>query len=121
MIARCPNCSATISNRSIRCPDCHGPLRQPGRDASRVVFLWSFAAFNALMIAWLSFYLLTGRLTVRIPRIEGDMAGAPLGGGAGLGFLLLLWFLGILILGICAAFNRAHRSGHETVQRRMIR
>lgn len=77
------------------------------------VFAWSFAAFNALMFAWIAFYMMTGRTTLRTPEIEGDTAGTPVGGEMGLGFIMMLWVLGLLILGLCAMFNFAHRSPHH--------
>ncbi len=122
MLARCPNCGATVSNRSDYCPQCHGRLRAPRRDTANTVFGWTFAAFNALMIVWIGFYLLTGRTTLRTAEIEGDMAGTPVAGGMGIGFLLLLWVLGLLILGLCAMFNFAHRPVEDDdPQRRLTR
>lgn len=112
MIARCPNCNTTISTRSTHCPECRGRLRLPGHDMARAVFAMTFVAFNGLMLAWVGFYMTTGRISLRTADIEatGDMAGAPVAGGAGLGFLLILWLAGLLVLGLCAAFNLAHRS-----------
>lgn len=121
MLTQCPNCGATVSTRSVHCPDCHGRLLAPRKDAANIVFAWSFVAFNALMAAWIGFYMLTGRTTLRTANIEGDMAGTPVSGGMGVGFLLLLWVLGLLILGLCAMFSIAHRSGQEHPERRPIR
>lgn len=113
MLARCPNCGATVSSRSIYCPQCHGRLQGPRKDAASLVFAWAFVAFNALMVAWISFYLITGRTTLRTVGIEGQAAGTPVPGELGVGFLLLLWVLGLLILGLCAMFNFAHRATDE--------
>ena len=122
MLAKCPNCSATISARSTQCPQCHGQLRLPSRRASNAVFAWTFAAFNGLMLAWLAFYFATGRTTVEAVRIEqGAMTGAPMGGQLGVGFLMLLWFLGLLILGMCALFNLVHQSARRETPGRHAR
>lgn len=111
MLAQCPNCRATISTRSIRCPECHGPLRNVEHQAAAKVFWWTFAAFNLLMALWVAFYLLTGRVTLHRPadiQQAGDAAGTPVAGNLGLGFLFMLWMAGVLILGLCAAFSLAH-------------
>lgn len=116
MLARCPNCGATVSTRSTHCPQCHGRLRRPRKDAANLVFAWTFVAFNALMIVWITFYMITGRTTLRTAQIEGEAAATPIPGEMGVGFLLLLWMLGLLILGLCAMFNIAHRSTDEKRQ-----
>lgn len=123
MLAQCPNCHTKISSRSIQCPECHGPLKQKGRDASRIVFVWTFVLFNVLMLLWLAFYLTTGRLTFYAPRIDefGGAAVAPVAGGMGIGFLCLLWLIGLLILGICAAFNFAHQASKQPARKRAVR
>lgn len=121
MLARCPNCRAMVSTRSARCSQCHGRLRRPGADTAGRVFAWTFAAFNALMLAWIAFYMMTGRTTLRTPSIEGDAAGTPVGGEMGIGFLLMLWALGVLILGLCAMFNFAHRATHHHHSDRALR
>ena len=117
MLAQCPNCGATVSTRSAQCPQCHGRLRPPDRDAGGRVFGWAFAAFNGLMLAWIAFYIMTGRTTLRTVDIEGDLAGTPVGGGLGIGFLLVLWGLGLVVLGLCALFNFSHRATHNRSHR----
>ena len=119
MIAQCPNCHAKVSTRSINCPECHGPLRQPGRESTASVFKWTFVVFNVLMGLWIAFYLTTGRLTIRKADIEpvGDAVGTPIGGSLGLGFLVSLWLVGGIILGLCAAFSLVHSPGKGTLGR----
>lgn len=114
MLTRCPNCGATVSTRSDECPQCHGRLHAPRKDVANRVFAWTFAAFNALMMVWIGFYMLTGRATLR----PTQMAGMSAPGELGIGFLLLLWMLGLLILGLCAMFNFAHRSAADHAEHR---
>lgn len=98
----------TISSDSFACPACHAPLRRAPRDVTRPVFVWAFAAFNILMAGWLVYYLVTGKSGLLAPRIlsaslrGGDAAGTPLGGGFGLGYLIMLWIWGTLVLGLFA-------------------
>ena len=68
------------------------------------------------MIVWITFYMITGRTTLRTAQIEGEAAATPIPGEMGVGFLLLLWMLGLLILGLCAMFNIAHRSTDQKHQ-----
>ncbi|WP_196258252.1 hypothetical protein [Pelagibacterium limicola] len=108
MTSECPNCRAVISGQSTICPGCHAPLFQPSHDPARPVFVWAFAVFNVLMAGWVVFYLLTGRTSVMAPRIlnasfgGGDAAGVPVGGNFGLGYLVVLWIWGTVVLGLFA-------------------
>lgn len=113
MFVECPNCRTRVSTRAVTCPECHGPLRAPPRDLAAPVFRWSFIVFNVVMICWTLFYAATGRTTLRPPEIVVDagedalaVTGTPIAGGMGVGFLLVLWGLGFVILGLCAAFAR---------------
>lgn len=122
MFVECPNCHARVSTRALFCPDCHGRLRPPPRDLAAPVFRWSFIIFNVLMVCWTAFYAVTGRTTLKAPEIPTDSgldpaaaAGTPIAGEMGLGFLVMLWALGFIVLGICAAFTRFKRpDGSET-------
>lgn len=108
MLAECPNCRSKISPQSTVCPGCHAPLRQPPRDVARPVLVWAFVAFNTLMIGWLAFYLVAGKTDLLAPRIlsaalgGGDAAGTPVGGGFGVGYLIMLWIWGTIVLGLFA-------------------
>lgn len=117
----------TISSDSIACPACHGPLRRKQKDMARPVFVWAFIAFNALMIAWLIFYLVTGKTGLLSPRIlsaslrGGDAAGTPVGGNFGLGYLITLWIWGTVVLGLFAlptfANMKKRQSGSQQTNR----
>lgn len=110
MLRECPNCHAKVSTRSVTCPECHGPLRPPAADSAALVFKWAFVTFNLLMAVWVSFYLITGRITLSRPEpaSAADAVGTPVVGGMGLGFLMTLWIAGAGILGLVAVFGLAH-------------
>lgn len=118
MFIECPNCRGSVSTRSTRCPRCNGPMRAAPRDLTAPVFRWSFILFNALMVVWTGFYLVTGRTSIRPPAINDTdglvAAGSPLPGEMGLGFLLVLWALGFIVLGLCAIFNMSRGSEELT-------
>ncbi len=121
MLTNCPNCDAVVTTRTVECPGCRGPLRQRPVDASRAVLLWCFLAFNVFMAGWTAFYSVTGRVTLRAPSVhepELAVAGLPLGGNLGLGFIIGLWLLGLLLLGICASFSHFHGTGRAAASLR---
>ena len=116
VFVECPNCHARVSTRAIFCPECHGRLRQPPRDLAAPVFRWSFVIFNIVMVCWTAFYAVTGRTSLRDSAIAADpgpdpaaATGTPVPGEMGLGFLVMLWALGFLVLGVCAAFTHFKR------------
>lgn len=85
---------------------------------ARPIFLWAFIAFNVLMIGWLAFYLLTGKMGLLAPRVGtspggGDAAGTPVGGGFGVGYLVTLWIWGTIVLGLFAIPSFRRMKKHD--------
>lgn len=64
------------------------------------VIKWSFIGYNLLMLLWLlSYWVGLGDL-INTSQDEYSQAGAAIGGMLGTGMVLMLWVLGVIILGI---------------------
>ena len=117
MLAECPNCHSKISTRSTTCPGCRAPLRAASPDASARTLKWVLVVFNLVMVLWIAFYSVTGRLSLRPPPVASTTReaaagaiGTPLGGDLGLSFLLGLWLVGCVFLSLATVFaaRRSH-------------
>lgn len=72
-----------------------------------------FWGFNALMVAWLISYLGLIGDHLGDSADEATQAGTVIGGAIGSGFLLFIWFIGDIILGIMMFFTRGHLETYE--------
>lgn len=67
---------------------------------------WAFLAFQALM-ALVLYHAITGAADVAQTATDaGGRAGAAIGGTLAAGFLLMVWLIGSLILGIIVLLSR---------------
>lgn len=71
------------------------------------VFLLLFLSFNFLMAAWLLAYW--SDLANMTASGDAEKTGQAIGGALGSGFLLILWCLGSVILGLLAILTRGSK------------
>ena len=104
-LIQCQECLQEISSDAIKCPKCGKLIRKPKRSLFGKIVKWSFIAFNILMLIW----LISG-----ISNAGADMegmsdayqAGAAVGSGLAVAFIMILWVLGDILLGLIVFFTR---------------
>ena len=105
----CPSCGKGISPKAFDCPHCGHPIRKPKRGFFGFVFKWMLILFNLLMIAWIvSYFGQLGEL-MGSASDEFEQAGSAIGGTIGTGFLMLVWMIGNIILGIPTLLTRPNK------------
>jgi hypothetical protein len=90
-----------------------GELRMPtvqrevsDRTAFGKVVKWVFILFNVLMLIWLvSACAAVGDISANAVN-DAERAGAAIGAGIGMTFLLFVWGVGDLVLGLFVLFTR---------------
>tara|TARA_R110002096_G_scaffold436009_1_gene665024 strand:+ start:1480 stop:1809 length:330 start_codon:yes stop_codon:yes gene_type:complete len=102
----CPECTTEVSDNAASCPKCGVQLRKPTRSIMGKVFKWVFILFNLLM-AFSLYNGMQGAGEVMQEMDEGaQQAGAAVGTAIGVTFLLGIWFVGDVILGLFVLFTR---------------
>lgn len=106
-LMKCPECGQEVSDSALDCPKCGKQLRKPKRGFFGKLCLWSFYIFNALMVVW----LVSGLSAVSdIEAVsEAEKAGAAIGTGIGVTFILIVWAVGDIITGLLALMTRPKR------------
>lgn len=105
-LVSCPECNHQVSEKAFKCSSCGFQLRKPKRGFMGKVFKWTFILFNVVMAWWLVAYIMEmGSMTQDITN-DAELAGAAIGGTLGTGFLLVIWLLGDIILGLPVLFTR---------------
>lgn len=106
-LMKCPECGHEVSNSAFDCPKCGKQLRKLKRGLFGKLCLWSFYLFNVLMVVW----LVGGLNSVAdIEAVsEAEKAGAAIGTGIGVTFLLIIWVVGDIITGLLALMTRPKR------------
>lgn len=108
-IIACPECSQNVSDTAMKCPHCGVQLRKPKRGFMGKLFKWSFIGFNALMVLWLVTGL--GNVSQGYDQLsEAEQAGAAIGTGLGVAFIMTIWVIGSVILGLFVMFTRPKHS-----------
>lgn len=108
-ITACPSCNGNVSTKAFDCPSCGHPLRKPKRGFFGKIFKWLLIIFNLLMLAWLiSYFSLIGEMMDGTAS-DAEKAGAAIGGSIGTGFLLTVWVIGDIILGLAALLTRPRK------------
>lgn len=106
-LIKCPECGKEISDSVLVCPNCGKQLREPKRSFIGKVFKWLFYGYNAFMLLWL-----VGGLS-NVSEMEAhsaaEQAGAAIGTGMGVMFILIIWFFGAGILGLLTFVTRAKK------------
>lgn len=103
-MVKCPECGHDISDSAVKCPNCGKQLRKPKRSFVGKMFLWLFYLFNILMLIWL-----IGGIDAASEietANEYEQAGAAIGTGIGVMFILTIWVIGDIITGLLAFFTR---------------
>lgn len=108
-ITACPSCNGNVSTKAFDCPSCGHPLRKPKRGFFGKIFKWLLIIFNLVMLAWLiSYFSLIGEM-MNGTASDAEKAGAAIGGSIGTGFLLTVWVIGDIILGLAALLTRPRK------------
>ena len=77
----------------------------PQRGFFGKLFLWSFYGFNVLMLIWLVGGVCSA--SQDISQLQGaEQVGATIGTGLGAFFIIIIWVLGDIILGLLALVSR---------------
>lgn len=104
-LVACPECSIKVSDGAFKCPSCGFTLKKPKRGFFGKMFKWSFILFNALMLWWM-----IGGMSAASEHTTGlsgaEQAGAAVGMGIGFTFILGIWVVGDIILGMFVLFTR---------------
>ena len=101
MLIKCPECNAEVSDSALKCPKCGKVLRKPKRSVMGKIFLWLFYGFNVLMLLWL-----VGGMNAAS---EAERAGAQIGTGIGVAFIIFIWAVGDIITGLLALMTRQRK------------
>ncbi|MGD9662257.1 MAG: hypothetical protein AB7U63_13380 [Porticoccaceae bacterium] len=75
------------------------------RSAFGKVMKWLFIGFNVLMLIWM-FSAMSAIGSIDAPANSAEQAGQAIGAGLGFTFLLFIWGLGDIILGMFELFTR---------------
>jgi hypothetical protein len=102
----CPSCLQNVSDEAPICPHCGHPLKTPRRSFFGRLVKWCFVGFNLIMLFWLISYLGTVGELYESAGSEAGQAGTAIGGTIGTGFLVFIWALGTIILGIATLLTR---------------
>jgi hypothetical protein len=104
-LINCMECQAEVSDSALQCPKCGVQLRKPKRTFIGKLLKWIFIAFNVLMP--ISIYQGISHNTALMQDLSGEsLAGFQVGTGIGVAFLLGIWFVGDVILGLFVLFTR---------------
>ncbi|HAB36962.1 MAG TPA: hypothetical protein DCE52_02980 [Rhodobacteraceae bacterium] len=105
-LIKCPECEKEVSSTTKNCPACGYVLNKPKRSIMGKIMKWAFILFNALMIFWLFSYFGEIANVTDGAGSDAEKAGAAIGGTLGTGFLLTIWVMGDIILGLFVLFTR---------------
>ncbi len=108
-LTACPSCNNSISSKAFDCPTCGHPLRKPKRGFFGKIFKWLLIIFNILMIVWLVSYLGQIGEAINSTTDEAYQAGTAIGGTLGTGFILVIWVIGDIILGLATLLTRPRK------------
>lgn len=104
-LMNCPSCQSEVSKSANNCPSCGEVLRKPKRGFFGKLVIWGFWLFNFIMVFWI-----WGGTKSAVETSEGlsgaEAAGAAIGTGLGITFLVIIWLFGAIILGIMALLTR---------------
>lgn len=104
-LINCKECDKQVSNEAFKCPHCGAQLRKPKRGLFGVIFKYTFILFNIFMV-WAMFTGMSGVSEMPEATSSAEEAGRNIGTGLGIGFMLVIWALGDVILGLLVLFTR---------------
>lgn len=74
------------------------------------LFKWLFVIFNILMLIWFVGGMIGAGQVVVDASSEAEKAGATIGTVLGAGFILFVWLVGAVVLGLFAMLTRGKRT-----------
>ncbi len=105
-LINCKECNTQVSDTAFKCTSCGFQLRKPTRGFMGKVFKWGFILFNILMLVWIMAGVGGNVDTINNAASDAERAGAAIGTGIGVMFLLTIWVIGDVILGLFVLFTR---------------
>ncbi len=105
-LINCPECDKEVADKARDCPSCGHRLNKPKRSVFGKICLWLFILFNIGMPVWIISTCAAVGETVNTGT-DAEAAGAVIGGGIAGAFLVVIWLVGTIILGIPALLTRA--------------
>lgn len=105
-LVQCKECGAEVSSTAATCPKCGTTLRKPKRTLMGKLIKYTFIGFNILMLIWFISGMGGAAEVVESANSEAEQAGAAVGAGIGAMFILFIWAIGDLILGLFVLLTR---------------
>lgn len=109
-LVKCKECQTEVSDKAYDCPNCGAILRKPKRTIFGKIIKFSFIGFNILMLIWIISGIGTAAESVGTAASEAEQAGAAIGTGLGVMFIVMIWAVGDFILGLMTLFTRPKKS-----------
>jgi len=104
-LIQCPTCDKEVSSSANNCPSCGAVLRKPKRGIFGKLIVIVFWVFNIIMAVWI-FGGGSDAIQTTSTLSGAEQAGAAIGTGLAIGFLITVWLIGAIILGIMALLTR---------------
>ena len=99
-LIHCKECNSEISSEAFDCPKCGAMLRKPKRTFFGNLVKFGFIAFNILMVFWFFSYIIDIANSLNSASSEAAKTGTSIGGGIGSMFIIIIWGIGDIVLGI---------------------
>lgn len=98
-IVNCPECDKEVAEKARDCPHCGHRLNKPKRSIIGKICLWVFILFNIGMPIWV--------ISACSASATAESSAEAVGVGLAGVFLVIVWLVGSIILGIPALLTRA--------------
>lgn len=82
-------------------------IEKPKRSLFGKIVKYTFIGFNILMLVWFIGGMSSASKGIENATTEAEQAGAAIGTGLGAIFIIFIWIVGAVILGIMAFLTRA--------------
>lgn len=105
-LVECRECKVEVSDSAMKCPSCGFQLKKPKRGIFGKLFKWIFILFNILMVVWLFAGFQTAAEVSSTAGSDAESAGAAIGTAIGVSFILGIWVVGDIVLGLFVLFTR---------------
>jgi hypothetical protein len=105
-LINCFECKEQVSDQAIKCPKCGFQIKKIKRGFLGKLFKFLFIIFNLFMLVWLISYFNSIGEIVSDSNNKAEHVGATIGATLGTGFLVTVWALGDIILGLFVLLTR---------------